>query len=64
MVERRLTRSIIKVGSYWYTAWINAGQPNLNELLDKQPSKKLVEENLELDKNYNNNKIKGREHED
>jgi len=63
MVERRLTQSIIKVGSYWYTAWANAGQPNLDELLEKEPSKKQLEENLELDKNYNDSKIKGREHE-
>jgi len=64
MVERRLTSSIITVGSYWYTAWINAGQPDLNELLEKSPSKKLEKENLELDKSYRNLKIKGREHND
>ena len=29
MVERRMRNSIIAVGSLWYTAWINAGQPNL-----------------------------------
>ena len=64
MVERRLTNSIITVGSYWYTAWINAGQPNLDELMEKGPSKKLEKENLELDKSYRNSKIKGREHSD
>lgn len=62
MVERRLTRSIIKVGSYWYTAWVNAGQPNLDELLEKKPSQKLIDEDLKLDKEYQNGKIKGREH--
>lgn len=64
MVERRLTQSIVKVGSYWYTAWVNAGQPNLDELLEKKPSIKLEEEDNELDKLYQNNKIKGREHQD
>ena len=64
MVERRLTQAIIKVGSYWYTAWVNAGQPNLDELLEKAPSKKLQEEDKELENTYNSNKIKGREHED
>ena len=64
MVERRLTRSIIKVGSYWYTAWVNAGQPDLNKLLEKGPSKKQLEKNIELDKNYHGNKIIGREHQD
>jgi hypothetical protein len=64
MVERRLTRSIIKVGSYWYTAWVNAGQPDINKLLEKKPSKKQLKENLKLDQNYRSNKIKGRAHQD
>lgn len=62
MVERRLTACIIKVGSYWYTAWVNAGQPNLDELLEKKPSQKFIEEAEELDNSYKSNKIKGREH--
>ena len=62
MVERRLTQSIIKVGSYWYTAWVNAGQPNLDELVGQKPSKKLKKKNAALDLQYHNTKIKGREH--
>ncbi|MCB9359855.1 MAG: zinc dependent phospholipase C family protein [Flavobacteriales bacterium] len=64
MIERRLTKSIITVGSYWYTAWVNAGQPNLNNLLEKQPSEQIVKEDNELEKLYKSNKIKGREHQD
>ncbi len=64
MVERRLTQSIIKVGSYWYTAWVNAGQPNLDELLEKKPSQKLLDADLELEKKYQSGKIIGREHQD
>ena len=30
MVERRMQQSIFAVASFWYTAWVNAGQPNLN----------------------------------
>lgn len=63
MVERRLTKSIITVGSYWYTAWVNAGQPDLNKLLEKTPSQQLIEEDVELNKLFENSKIKGREHE-
>jgi hypothetical protein len=29
MVERRMRQSIYAVASFWYTAWVNAGQPNL-----------------------------------
>lgn len=60
MVERRLTQSIIKVGSYWYTAWVNAGQPDLNKLMGKEPSEQLVKEDVELNKLYENDKVKGR----
>ena len=28
-----MKESIITVGSLWYTAWINAGQPPLDELM-------------------------------
>ena len=35
MVERRMRASILDVGSYWYSAWVDAGQPDLNKLIDK-----------------------------
>jgi hypothetical protein len=33
MVERRMRQSILAVASFWYTAWVNAGQPDLKNLL-------------------------------
>ena len=41
MVERRMRQSVFSVGSFWYTAWVNAGQPDLNLLLDKEISDSL-----------------------
>lgn len=35
MVERRLQRAILAVGSFWYSAWIDAGQPDLSLLPTK-----------------------------
>ncbi len=32
-VERRMKSAVFSVGSYWYTAWVDAGQPDLNKLL-------------------------------
>ena len=32
MVERRMRQSIFAVASFWYTAWVNAGQPDLSGL--------------------------------
>jgi len=34
-VERRMRASILRVGSVWYTAWIDAGQPDLKELMEQ-----------------------------
>jgi len=38
MVERRMRASIRTVGSLWYTAWVDAGQPDLRRLIDYKPS--------------------------
>jgi hypothetical protein len=32
MIERRMRQSIYATASFWYTAWVNAGQPDLKEL--------------------------------
>lgn len=34
MVERRMRAAIFDVGSFWYTAWVNAGQPELSKSSD------------------------------
>lgn len=36
MVERRLRSSIFYVSSLWYSAWLDAGQPNLSKLKVKE----------------------------
>lgn len=41
MVERRMRAAIISVGSLWYTAWINAGKPDLEKLDTKELSDSL-----------------------
>jgi hypothetical protein len=41
MVERRMRASIIMTGSLWYTAWVDAGQPDLSKLESKAVSDSL-----------------------
>lgn len=36
MVQRRMRSAILAVGSYWYSAWVDAGQPDLDKLI-KEP---------------------------
>jgi hypothetical protein len=38
MVERRMRSAVKMVASFWYTAWVDAGQPDLNKLLVYQPT--------------------------
>lgn len=33
MVARQMRSSILSVGSFWYSAWVDAGQPDLNKLI-------------------------------
>ena len=41
MVERKMREAIITIGSLWYTAWINAGKPDLDRFADKGISDSL-----------------------
>ena len=41
LVERRMCQAIITIGSLWYTAWVNAGKPNLERFGDKNISDSL-----------------------
>lgn len=36
MVERRMRQAIYAVASFWYTAWVNAGQPDLKDLINEK----------------------------
>ncbi len=56
MVERRMRSSIHAVASFWYTAWINAGQPDLSVLSHKKMSREEQEEIKDLNQKW---KLKG-----
>lgn len=64
MIERRMRQSIFAVASFWYTAWVNAGQPDLKDLSKQTLSEQDLKELEELDKAWKTGKFIGREHED
>ncbi|RYY36074.1 MAG: S1/P1 Nuclease [Sphingobacteriaceae bacterium] len=35
MVQRRMRSAVLAAGSYWFSAWVDAGQPDLNRLIEK-----------------------------
>ncbi|MEQ8473428.1 MAG: zinc dependent phospholipase C family protein [Marinoscillum sp.] len=43
MVARQMRRSIKMIGDFWFTSWVDAGQPNLNELLDIKAYEETIE---------------------
>lgn len=61
MVERRMRQSIFAVASFWYTAWINAGQPDLTQLVNREFSADDLREFELLNRTWKNGAIKGRE---
>lgn len=64
MVERRMRQSIFAIASFWYTAWVNAGQPDLSALSKESFSENDLKEFEELNSKWKDGgKIKGREHE-
>ena len=50
MIERRMRQSIFAVASFWYTAWVNAGQPDLTKLSNKNFTEEDLKEFDELNK--------------
>jgi hypothetical protein len=63
MVERRMRQSIFAIASFWYTAWVNAGQPDLKKLSNKSFSAEDLKEFEALNQSWKSAIIKGREHE-
>jgi hypothetical protein len=60
MVERRLRESIFAVASFWYTAWVNAGQPDLKKLMNRDFRDEEQKELNDLETSWKEGRIKGR----
>ena len=52
MIERRMRLSISSVASFWYTAWVNAGQPDLKDLVKQKFSPADAKEFEELNSKW------------
>lgn len=62
MVERRMRQSIFAIASFWYTAWVNAGQPDLKQLSGKELHADDLKEFEALNQAWRSGSIIGREH--
>lgn len=50
MVENQMQKSITAIASIWYTAWIEAGQPDLNDLNLAPPDNTVIEDSSSVNK--------------
>jgi hypothetical protein len=64
MVERRMKKSIHRVASFWYTAFVNSGLTNLNELGKEPKFSQAQKDSMKvLEAKYRKGKSIGRDHE-
>ncbi len=60
MVEQQMRASILAIGNFWFSAWVDAGQPNLNKLQHKELSQEERSQEEKAEKEFNKGKIIGR----
>lgn len=64
MIERRMRTAIHSVASFWFTAWVNAGQPDLSQLANKKFSEAELKEFEEMNSQWQaKDKMIGRQEE-
>src|SRR5215203_228864 len=63
MIETRMRMSIYAVACFWYTAWVDAGQPDLTKLANKTFSEEDLKEFELLNQSWKSNEMMGRKEE-
>lgn len=61
MVEKQMRAATLAIGSFWFSAWVDAGQPKLKNLVQNLPTAQEKKQTELLEKSYLNGKIIGRE---
>ena len=63
MVERQFRASIKMTGDIWYTAWVDAGQPDLKQLIKYQPGEEELKKREEDVRKWKEKRVRARDHE-
>ena len=63
MVERQFRASIKMTGDLWYTAWVDAGQPDLKQLILYQPGEKELKAREDELKQWKEKRLRVPDHE-
>lgn len=64
MVERQMRQSVKALGDFWYTAWVDAGQPDLKSIINYNPTQDELAERKDELKKWKEMMFKPRTHED
>lgn len=63
MVERRMQAAVKLTGSIWFTAWVDAGRPDLGRLIDYKPTEEEIQARRNELAEWKQKKITSRPHE-
>jgi len=63
MVEKQMRGAIKMTGDFWYTAWVDAGQPDLKMLIDYRPTDTELETRRKELEEWKQQQVKSRTHE-
>lgn len=62
MVEQRMRAAIKLIGDFWYTAWVDAGQPDLKVLINYAPTEEEVAARRKELEEWKEQRVKSRQH--
>jgi hypothetical protein len=63
MVERMFRNSVKSIGDIWYTAWVDAGQPDLKLLINYKPTVEELEARKKELVAWKEKNVQARDHE-
>jgi hypothetical protein len=63
MVEKQMRGAIRMIGSLWYTAWVDAGQPDIKQLINYTPTEEELKKNREELEQWKQSIVNSRPHE-
>jgi hypothetical protein len=63
MVERQMRGAVKMIGDFWYSAWLDAGQPDVKELMNYQPTEAELEQRRKEVEQLKRQRLNVREHE-
>ncbi|NTE00556.1 S1/P1 Nuclease [Agrobacterium tumefaciens] len=61
MVEKQMRSAILEIGNFWFSAWVDAGQPELKNLIKIELEPEIKKEESDTERKYQQGLIIGRE---